>query len=48
MPRTRLLLADDQDDVIKALKLLLKSEDVAIETASNGPDILRHVKSPGF
>ncbi len=42
---TRLLIADDQDDVLEALKLLLKGEGFSIETASSPAGILRGVES---
>jgi DNA-binding NtrC family response regulator len=45
---TRILLADDQADVLKALRLLLKPEGFVIETASNGTEILNLVKTHDF
>ncbi|MCP4453517.1 MAG: sigma-54-dependent Fis family transcriptional regulator, partial [Planctomycetes bacterium] len=48
MSNTRVLLADDQADVLKALRLLLKPEGLVIETASNGPEILNLVKTRDF
>ena len=46
--RASILLADDQADVLKALRLLLKPEGFVIETASNGPEILNLVKAQDF
>ena len=37
----RLLLADDQPDVLEALRLLLKPEGYAIETAASPQQIVR-------
>ena len=48
MSQTRILLADDQADVIQALRLLLKPEGYEIETASNGFEIVDRVKSRDF
>ncbi len=48
MSHTRVLLADDQADVLKALRLLLKPEGCVIETASNGTEILNLVKTRDF
>ena len=48
MSKTRILLADDQADVLKALRLLLKPEGFDIETASNGTEILNLVKTQDF
>lgn len=48
MTHTRVLLADDQADVLQALRLLLKPEGFAIETASNGAEILSLVKMQDF
>ncbi|NQV33970.1 MAG: response regulator [Phycisphaeraceae bacterium] len=48
MSNTRVLLADDQADVLKALRLLLKPEGFVIETASNGTEILNLVKTRDF
>jgi CheY-like chemotaxis protein len=44
----RILLADDQADVLKALRLLLKPEGFVIETASNGPEILNLARTRDF
>src|SRR5438270_14075051 len=38
--RTRLLIADDQRDVLEALRLLLKAEGYAIETASSPAGVM--------
>jgi DNA-binding NtrC family response regulator len=44
----RILIADDQPDVLKALCLLLKPEGFNIETASSAPEIVDKVKSQDF
>ena len=41
----RILIADDQRDVIEALRLLLKSEGFAIETATSPAGVLRVIES---
>lgn len=41
----RILIADDQRDVLEALRLLLKSEGFAIETATSPAGVLRIVES---
>ena len=48
MSKTRILLADDQADLIGALGLLLKPEGFEIETASNSGQILDKVKQHDF
>src|SRR6187399_2662585 len=40
-PPSRILIADDQADVIEALRLLLKPEGFVIDTATSPPQILR-------
>lgn len=40
-PPSRILIADDQADVIEALRLLLKPEGFVIDTAASPPQILR-------
>src|SRR5574342_60949 len=44
----KLLIADDQLDVIEALRLLLKSEGFQIETATSPDQILSAVESRDF
>ncbi len=44
----RILIADDQADVLAALRLLLKSERFQIETASSPASILKAVESQVF
>jgi DNA-binding NtrC family response regulator len=44
----RLLLADDQPDVLEALRLLLKPEGYAIETAASPQQILRALETKDF
>ena len=44
----RLLLADDQPDVLEALRLLLKPEGYALETAASPQQILRALKMKDF
>jgi len=44
----RILIADDQQDVIEALRLLLKAEGYAIETATSPAAILAAVESREF
>jgi DNA-binding NtrC family response regulator len=44
----RLLLADDQPDVLEALRLLLKPEGYAIETAASPQQILRALEARDF
>jgi DNA-binding NtrC family response regulator len=45
---TRILVADDQPDVLEALRLLLKSEGFTIETASSPAGVLGLVESSEF
>jgi DNA-binding NtrC family response regulator len=44
----RILIADDQPDVLKALHLLLKPEGFQVETASSAAQIIEAVKSRDF
>ncbi|MBA3555942.1 MAG: response regulator, partial [Gemmatimonadales bacterium] len=44
-PLPRILVADDQPDVREALRLLLKAEGFAIETASSPAALLAAVQS---
>ncbi len=44
----RILIADDQRDVVEALRLLLKSEGYSIESAASPAEILRAVKNRDF
>ena len=44
----RILIADDQPDVIEALRLLLKSEGYAIEAAKSPSAVLRAVEAHDF
>ena len=44
----RILIADDQPDVLKALRLLLKPEGFQVETASSAAQIIEAVKSRDF
>lgn len=45
---SRILIADDQPDVLEALRLLLKSEGYQIETATSPAEILQAVQSRDF
>lgn len=47
-PKTRILIADDQVDVLEALRLLLKSEGYLIESASSPAGILTALESNEF
>src|SRR4026207_855753 len=44
----RVLIADDQADVLEALRLLLKAEGFTLETASSPAGVLAAVKARGF
>src|SRR5512142_2929175 len=44
----RVLVADDQRDVLEALRLLLKSEGYAIETVTSPPALLRALETHEF
>lgn len=46
--QSRILIADDQPDVLKALRLLLKPESFQIEVASSVADIINAVKGQDF
>ncbi len=50
MPKTtpRILIADDQPDVLEALRLLLKAEGYEIEAASSPASVLRVLESRDF
>ena len=49
MPRSgRVLLADDQADVLEALRLLLKGEGYAVGVARSPEEILKQVETGGF
>ncbi len=47
-PLPRILVADDQPDVVEALRLLLKSEDFEVETASSPAGVLHAVEQRDF
>jgi len=47
-PKKRALIADDQQDVLEALKLLLKAESYDVETASSPVGILTAVEQRDF
>jgi DNA-binding NtrC family response regulator len=46
--KKRVLIADDQPDVLEALRLLLKGEGFEIETAASPPGVLQAVESKDF
>ncbi len=48
MAAPRLLIADDQPDVLEALKLLLKAEGFEVETATSPPAVLAAVEARDF
>ena len=48
MPAVRILVADDQADVLEALRLLLKPEGYAIQTASSPAGVLAALESGDF
>ncbi|HEU0108461.1 MAG TPA: response regulator, partial [Vicinamibacteria bacterium] len=48
MRQSRLLVADDQPDVIEALRLLLKAEGYEIETASSPRGVVEAVQAREF
>ena len=48
MPRKRILVADDQDDVLEALKLLLKGEGWDVTTATSPGGVLRALETDEF
>ena len=45
---TRVLIADDQPDVLKALRLLMKPEEYQIETASSPTGIIEAIRNHDF
>ena len=47
-PPPRILVADDQKDVLEALRLLLKGRGYEIETATSPPGVLRAVEAREF
>src|SRR4026207_2424519 len=47
-PKPRLLIADDQPDVLEALRLLLKGEQYEIETAKSPAGILAALEARDF
>ena len=46
--RPRVLVADDQADVLEAVRLLLKGEGIETETAASPPGVLRALESGDF
>jgi len=46
--RTRVLVADDQADVLEALRLLLKAEDLTVETVTSPAAVLAAVEERDF
>ncbi|MFN3323315.1 MAG: sigma-54-dependent transcriptional regulator [Bryobacteraceae bacterium] len=48
MPRKRILVADDQPDVLEALRLLLKGEGFQIESAQSPGTVLSAIESKEF
>lgn len=48
MPDARILIADDQPDVLAALRLRLKSEGFAIETASSPAGMMAALETGEF
>jgi len=48
MPTPRILIADDQADVLTALRLLLKGEGIAVETASSPSAVLQALSEGDF
>src|SRR5512143_4229846 len=48
VPKPRVLIADDQPDVLEALKLLLKGEQYEIETAKSPAGILAALEARDF
>ena len=48
MPNPRILIADDQPDVLVALRLLLKSEGYPIESASSPASIITSIEAGDF
>ncbi len=48
MSRAKLLIADDQPDVLEALRILLKAEDYEVETATSPAGVLQAVEERDF
>ena len=48
MPASRILIADDQADVVEALRLLLKGEGFSIETAHSPAGVLAALEIQDF
>src|SRR5687768_12167045 len=46
--KPRVLLADDQQDVLTALRLLLADDDYILETAATPPAVLRAIEERDF
>src|SRR5262245_15988238 len=47
-PAARILIADDQPDVLEALRLLLKGEGYAIETATSPTAVMEALEAREF
>ena len=47
-PAARVLIADDQNDVLEAIRLLLKSEGYVVEAARSPNEILVELQSRDF
>ena len=47
-PAPRILIADDQPDVLEALRLLLKPEGFAIDTVKSPAAVIKAVESRDF
>ena len=47
-PRPRILVADDQPDILEALRLLLKGEGYAIETAASPAAVMAALEAREF
>ena len=45
---SRILVADDQPDVVEALRLLLKSEGFAVDSASSPVEVVRAVEARDY
>src|SRR4051812_24435805 len=48
VPVQRILIADDQPDVIEALRLLLKSEGYATETARSPAEVMKAIEANDY
>jgi CheY-like chemotaxis protein len=48
MTRTRILIGDDQPDILEALRLLLKPEGFEIETANSPGAVIRAIGARQF